>query len=75
MLQCGEPLNASHYEDAPGVQIEAIDFGGLDGIRSLDTGSLAGATSYMAPLIDALEQKGYRAGEDLFGAPYDWRCV
>lgn len=30
-------------------------------------------TGYMAPLVESLEQIGYVSGENLFGAPYDFR--
>ncbi|KZV28887.1 hypothetical protein F511_13682 [Dorcoceras hygrometricum] len=31
------------------------------------------ATSYMEPLVTFLEEAGYTSGENLFGAPYDFR--
>lgn len=30
-------------------------------------------SSYMAPVVEALEEIGYIDGQTLFGAPYDWR--
>lgn len=30
-------------------------------------------TSYMAPLVESLEQLGYEDGKNMFGAPYDFR--
>lgn len=32
-----------------------------------------GLTDYYQPVIESLEGIGYKGGETLFGAPYDWR--
>lgn len=60
------------YANAPGVEVRAVDFGGLSGISSLDPYAQS-ASQYFAPLIAALEKAGWKAGESLFGAPYDFR--
>lgn len=44
-----------------GVNVRVVDFGGLDGLPALDF------------LIPYWEQLGYKVGQNLFGAPYDWR--
>ena len=65
------------YENSPGVDVRPIDFGGLSGIDYLDyaLGYPITVTGYFAPLIADLEEVGYKAGVDLFGAPFDWRLA
>jgi pimeloyl-ACP methyl ester carboxylesterase len=58
----------------PNITITPIDFGGVSGIRG--TGSPIFGHSlppYFDKLIGLLESDGYKRGESLFGAPYDWR--
>ena len=62
------------YENQTGVDIRAYDFGGLGGVAALDP-DLASASGTYDKLIDGLEKAGYQAGQDLFGAPYDFRLA
>mmetsp|Transcript_21243 Transcript_21243/g.82420 ORF Transcript_21243/g.82420 Transcript_21243/m.82420 type:complete len:432 (+) Transcript_21243:28-1323(+) len=59
-----------------GVDIRPKDFGGLDGINYLSytaDGVPINGTEYMEGLIVYLEGIGYVPGQNLAGAPYDWR--
>ncbi|KAM7266663.1 hypothetical protein ACFE04_004560 [Oxalis oulophora] len=60
------------FRNAPGVETRVPHFGSTNSLRYLDP-SLKHITSYMASLVDSLEEIGYVDGETLFGAPYDFR--
>ncbi|EPS60722.1 hypothetical protein M569_14079, partial [Genlisea aurea] len=60
------------YRNAPGVETRVPYFGDVQGLLYLNP-NLKGITSYMEPLVKSLEKLGYRNGENLFGAPYDFR--
>lgn len=49
------------FTNKPGVNVTIVDFGGFDGL------------TYGPIYKNAMEQLGYRAGLNLFGAPFDWR--
>ncbi|OVA08619.1 Lecithin:cholesterol/phospholipid:diacylglycerol acyltransferase [Macleaya cordata] len=70
------------YQNAPGVETRDDQTGwkcgtmnwNLDWIGILDHSyDLLHITAYMAPLVESLEQQGYIEGQNLFGAPYDFR--
>jgi len=63
------------YKNTVGVETKVMDFGGIAGIDYLDKwwGWPISFTSYYSKLIAAYEAVGYKMGETLFGAPYDWR--
>jgi len=52
------------FYDKAGINVDAVDFGGFDGISD----------SYQ-PFRKELESWGYVIGKDLFGAPYDFRYM
>ena len=54
------------------AQVRPVNFGGLQGINS-DAGDPE--KGFWAPMIDALRRAGYQAGQDILGAPYDWRLA
>jgi lecithin-cholesterol acyltransferase len=58
----------------PNVTLTPDDWGGINGIRGTGP-SFFGITvpPYFHFIINRLEELGYAAGSDLFGAPYDWR--
>ncbi|KAG9138566.1 hypothetical protein Leryth_012911 [Lithospermum erythrorhizon] len=60
------------YCNAPGVETRVSNFGSTQSLLYLDP-NLQGITTYMASLVESLEQIGYTDGENLFGAPYDFR--
>jgi len=64
-----------NYSNTEGVQIRPTDFGGIEGVAYLDYkfGIPIIFTSYYASVIKSLEEIGYVAGQNLHGAPYDWR--
>lgn len=62
------------YSNQPGVEIRPYDFGGLGGIYSIDP-DLPNWSATYKPIIDKLKENGYKEGEDLFGAPYDFRLA
>ena len=55
-----------------GVESKIPDFGGVDAISYLDKAKTLGVWN---ETIIMLEQLGYVVGQDLFGAPYDWRLT
>lgn len=58
--------------NAPGVETRVPSFGSTDSLRYLDP-KIKHVSAYMAPLVESLEEIGYVDGENLFGAPYDFR--
>ncbi|XP_051139018.1 lecithin-cholesterol acyltransferase-like 1 [Andrographis paniculata] len=60
------------YYNAPGVDTRVPGFGSIDSLLYLDP-NLKHITAYMEPLVRSLEEIGYVSGENLFGAPYDFR--
>ncbi|KAK9800276.1 hypothetical protein WJX73_002429 [Symbiochloris irregularis] len=62
------------YKNQTGVDVRAYDFGGLEGVQALDPDLKSASGTYDA-LIKGLDDKGYTAGQDLFGAPYDFRLA
>lgn len=60
------------YLNAPGVQTRVPRFGSIESLLYLDP-NLKHITAYMAPLVESLERIGYMDGNNLFGAPYDFR--
>lgn len=63
-----------NYTNTPGVQLRPKDFGGVDGVNYL-TQKILGFQfgGYYDQVIATLEKVGYVAGQNLHGAPYDWR--
>jgi lysophospholipase-3 len=64
-----------NYTNTEGVQMRPTDFGGIEGVAYLDYkwGIPIVFTSYYASVVKSLEEVGYKVGQNLFGAPYDWR--
>ncbi|KAF8404855.1 hypothetical protein HHK36_009745 [Tetracentron sinense] len=60
------------YQNAPGIETRVPHFGSTQALLYLDP-CLKHISGYMAPLVNSLEQIGYVDGENLFGAPYDFR--
>ena len=56
------------YNNIDGLQTGPIDFGGVDGIYTLDP-ELGSLIPYFNKLIDALKDVGYEVGINMFGAP------
>ncbi|XP_025878258.2 lecithin-cholesterol acyltransferase-like 1 [Oryza sativa Japonica Group] len=61
---------AGDYRNVPGVDTRVVSFGSTRGFRSDDP---ARKDVCMERLVEALEEEGYAEGENLFGAPYDFR--
>lgn len=47
-----------------------IDFGGL---RGVDSGGGDPVKGFWGPMIASLQGAGYQLGQNIYGAPYDWR--
>ncbi|CAN8304108.1 unnamed protein product [Cochlearia groenlandica] len=61
------------YQNAPGVLTRVPHFGSTKSLLCLDP-RLRDATSYMEPLVKALEKScGYVNDQTILGAPYDFR--
>lgn len=60
------------YHNAPGVQTRVPHFGSTQSLLFLDP-NLKQITTYMASLVESLENIGYVDSKTLFGAPYDFR--
>ncbi|XP_047076087.1 lecithin-cholesterol acyltransferase-like 1 [Lolium rigidum] len=58
------------YRNARGVETRALSFGSTRGFLANEP---ADRELCMGKLVEALEREGYRDGESLFGAPYDFR--
>ncbi|VAH13973.1 unnamed protein product [Triticum turgidum subsp. durum] len=59
------------YHNVPGVETRVPFFGSTRGFRHPDPDRRN--FSYMDKLLERLEAAGYRDGETMFGAPYDFR--
>lgn len=55
----------------PGVEIRPRDWGGVEGLMYQD--SQKRIPSYYKQFVETMERNGWKRGETLFGAPYDWR--
>ena len=64
----------ARYTNSAGVRVRAVDFGGVDGIKCLDS-AFCSLTAYFQPVISLLEENGYRVNDTIFGAPYDFRMA
>ncbi|KAL8226399.1 hypothetical protein R6Q57_016231 [Mikania cordata] len=60
------------YRNAPGVETRVSHFGSTQSLLYLDP-SFKHISSYMEPLVESIQQLGYKDIENLFGAPYDFR--
>ncbi|XP_076925981.1 lecithin-cholesterol acyltransferase-like 1 [Bidens hawaiensis] len=63
---------ADDYRNAPGVETRVTQFGSTQSLLYLDP-SFKKITSYMEPLVESIQQLGYKDSQNLFGAPYDFR--
>jgi len=50
--------------------VRPVDFGGL---RGVDGGGGDPVKGFWGPMIASLQGAGYQLGQDIYGAPYDWR--
>ncbi|KAK9841450.1 hypothetical protein WJX74_006021 [Apatococcus lobatus] len=64
--------NTGRYHNQTGVEIRPYDWGGLTGVAALDPDAPSYSGTY-SELIKGLQDKGYTAKKDLFGAPFDFR--
>ncbi len=62
------------YRNHDGIEIRAVDFGGLEGIDALHPG-LPRLTPMFSKLTQAFKDEGYQERRHLFGAPYDFRLA
>uniref|UniRef100_A0ACD5XXF2 Uncharacterized protein n=1 Tax=Avena sativa TaxID=4498 RepID=A0ACD5XXF2_AVESA len=73
----GEQMSAVYdaasddYYNVPGVETRVPSFGSTKPFRYPDPDDKS--FSYMEKLVERLEKVGYRDGETMFGAPYDFR--
>ena len=60
--------------DQPNITVIPMDFGGVEGIRGTGNRIFGkNQPTYYEKIIKKLEKHNYSVGENLFGAPYDWR--
>ncbi|KAA6326055.1 MAG: hypothetical protein EZS28_053997, partial [Streblomastix strix] len=62
------------YYSAEHIDIQPVDFGGIEGIQYLDQGQLWELDGF-GTLIKELQKNSYQAGVNLFGFPYDFRLA
>jgi len=67
--------NDEFVNDASNLHTSVRDFGGVNGMKILDLGAFSNARIYLEDVVTALESRGYRIGQDLRGAPYDFRRI
>jgi len=67
-------FDSGRYQNQTGVEIRAYQFGNLTGIAALDP-SLPSVSGSYEKLISGLKGAGYSEGQDIFGAPYDFRLA
>ncbi|XP_078442323.1 alpha/beta-Hydrolases superfamily protein [Wolffia australiana] len=60
------------FRNVAGVETRVPHFGSTRGLRYLDPG-FQSISEYMETLVESLEGIGYRDGDNLYGAPYDFR--
>uniref|UniRef100_A0A8C9H264 Phosphatidylcholine--sterol O-acyltransferase n=1 Tax=Piliocolobus tephrosceles TaxID=591936 RepID=A0A8C9H264_9PRIM len=63
------------YYNRPGVLINVEDYGFLKGVNYLDyiKNTSIYVTKYYSVLSSVFLKNGYKDGENIIGAPYDWR--
>ncbi|EAX96516.1 Lecithin:cholesterol acyltransferase family protein [Trichomonas vaginalis G3] len=60
--------------DQENCKIDIVDFGGVNGMSFIDDiFNSSKLIPYMHEYIKYLQKHGYTVGQDLFGAPFDWR--
>eukprot|EP00746_Dinoflagellata_sp_MGD_P149880 gnl/MRDRNA2_/MRDRNA2_81870_c0_seq1.p1 gnl/MRDRNA2_/MRDRNA2_81870_c0~~gnl/MRDRNA2_/MRDRNA2_81870_c0_seq1.p1 ORF type:complete len:588 (-),score=71.80 gnl/MRDRNA2_/MRDRNA2_81870_c0_seq1:301-2064(-) len=74
-LQLFYDAEEDKYSNREGVQLRPVDFGGVEGVYELDPLHTMITLPIYKPIIDRLKREGYRVGENLHGAPYDWRLA
>ena len=76
MLQGHYDGDTNMVTSQPGIKVEAVDFGGSEGISSADTGIFGWHIfEVFGPLLEYFKKKGYTIKKNIFGAPYDWRLA
>ncbi|CAN6324155.1 unnamed protein product [Urochloa humidicola] len=70
-MSCVYDSRSGDYYNVPGVKTRVPYFGSVRGLRFPDPDDKS--FSYMDIFVSRLERMGYREGETLFGAPYDFR--
>ncbi|KAK9814182.1 hypothetical protein WJX72_001833 [[Myrmecia] bisecta] len=63
------------YHNQTGVEVRPYDFGGLDGVKSIDPSSSYFYGTYVELVKELTGNHGYNEGVNLFGAPYDFRLA
>nr|XP_039249958.1 phospholipase A2 group XV-like [Styela clava] len=58
-----------------GVKTRILDFGKTEDFEYLDSDHYAPGSPYFTELVESLIKFGYKRGDDLKGAPYDWRIT
>eukprot|EP01110_Echinostelium_bisporum_P013373 TRINITY_DN89_c0_g1_i3.p1 TRINITY_DN89_c0_g1~~TRINITY_DN89_c0_g1_i3.p1 ORF type:complete len:228 (-),score=36.61 TRINITY_DN89_c0_g1_i3:462-1145(-) len=66
--------NTQTYSNATNVEIEAEPIGDTTSFEYLDP-NFPKTTIYFADVVQSLVNIGYVRGENLIGAPYDWRLA
>lgn len=61
------------YEDMQGLDVYIKDFGSTKTFEYIDPSIKFSRSKYLISLTSYLRSKGYKDGENLFGAPYDFR--
>ena len=64
---------ADLFLDTEGVEIYVNKFGLPETFKYVSPSLTIDSSVYFKPMVDFLVTKGYKEGEDLFGAPYDFR--
>lgn len=61
------------------LKTQVKDFGGIEGMKIIDAGAFKRIKAleriYLEDVVSALEARGYSVGQDLHGAPYDFRLI
>ena len=62
------------YSNLPGIEVRVPGFGETDTVEVLDY-SEPELTTYFYALVSFFEMIGYKKGETIRAAPYDWRLA
>ncbi len=63
-----------HFSNNTNVNMISPDFGGTRAIEYMSTG-LLNLDPYLNEMIKYFVDRGYKRGESIRGAPYDWRLA
>ena len=75
-LEINYNTTTGEYLDNPGVDVDVVEFGSVNGLSYLEPDIKIPQIGYFEEMIMYLQKNhGYKDKFDMFGAPFDWRLA